>query len=436
METDRYNDRAYRVSRASYILQDNVEYFASILVADAFLAKLLKYIGIDDSTVGIISSVTSFANLTQLLALALQKNMRNIKRLVTVFKIISMVLFTGAYFLPLLGLDSKTNLVLTYVTVAGGCFIRFFCSTLHYQWCNSFIPLRRLSRFTSLRESISIILGIILSLGAGMLVDSYEARGDLRTAFIIIGVMMAAFSVIDLVMLLIMKDNQQVFETGKNGAGESFIITLLKNKGYMSALILQTLTQFAISVTIGFLATYKTQELGYGVMALQVISTVGGILRMGLNIPLGKYSDRNSKVSGYLIGLVLTFLSFAAVIFAAPGCRWPMIAHIVLLNISYSGTSVNSANMLLCYVPFSQFSQAISILRVVNGLAGLAATFVGSALMNYIIARGNTFMGVSAYPQQIMSAVTSVMLLLTVFYGLFVVKKQPEVSQYGDDRVR
>ena len=436
MDTDIYSQRSYKTSRVSFVITDNVEYFTTILLGDAFLAKLLNSIGIDDTSIGIISSVVSFAYLIQLLTVYLQKSIRNVKRLVTVFKTAAMLMFTFTYFLPFLGLGRKTNLLLTYVCVAGGYFIRYFCSTLHFQWGNSFVKPSRLSRFSSTRESISIVLGIILSLGAGMLVDSLEARGELNRAFIIIGVIMAAFSAIDLAMAIITKDNQQLFDEGKKVSGNSFIRQILRNEGYLSALILQNILQFSTYFTVGFLGTYKTQELGYSVMAIQLISTCGHLIRIGVGVPLGKYSDKSSTVNGFLIGLCFTFAGFAALTFASPACRVLMIVYIVLTNISYAGTSVNSANMMLNYVPFSQYSQAVSILRVTCGLVSFAATLLGSALMKLINAGGNTVMGLHVYPQQVMGFVSAVTAAIALLYGFFVVRKQPVISQYGDERAQ
>ena len=62
-----YDCAEYKRSRKSYVAYCTFEYFVSILATDVFLAKLLTNIGLDDSLIGIISSIISLACLFQLL---------------------------------------------------------------------------------------------------------------------------------------------------------------------------------------------------------------------------------------------------------------------------------------------------------------------------------------------------------------------------------
>ena len=57
---DVYNSREYKRSKRAYTLECMFEYFISLLVADAFIAKLLKYFGASDELCGVISSFISF----------------------------------------------------------------------------------------------------------------------------------------------------------------------------------------------------------------------------------------------------------------------------------------------------------------------------------------------------------------------------------------
>ena len=63
-----YNSPEYKRSRAAYMAQCTFEYFVSLLVADAFLAKVLTALGMSDFLVGIISSFISLSFVFQLLS--------------------------------------------------------------------------------------------------------------------------------------------------------------------------------------------------------------------------------------------------------------------------------------------------------------------------------------------------------------------------------
>ena len=70
IDTELFESKEYKRSRAMYMVQCTFEYFISILIADAFLAKLLTNIGISDSLTGIIASFMSIAFLFQLLSMS------------------------------------------------------------------------------------------------------------------------------------------------------------------------------------------------------------------------------------------------------------------------------------------------------------------------------------------------------------------------------
>ena len=46
-----YSSPAYKCSRVAYYIQCVTEYLVTLLVVDAFLAKLLKHIGLDDASI-------------------------------------------------------------------------------------------------------------------------------------------------------------------------------------------------------------------------------------------------------------------------------------------------------------------------------------------------------------------------------------------------
>ena len=58
---DIYSSPEYKRSRAAYVMECTFEYFVSLLVGDAYLATLLRYMGIGDAMIGIISSLITLA---------------------------------------------------------------------------------------------------------------------------------------------------------------------------------------------------------------------------------------------------------------------------------------------------------------------------------------------------------------------------------------
>ena len=101
----KYDSKEYKRSRIAYSMQCTFEYFITILVGDAFLAKLLSSMGISDSLIGIISSFVTLAFLFQLSSVFLINKIRNTKRAAILFTSTSQLLFMILYIIPFLSLS-------------------------------------------------------------------------------------------------------------------------------------------------------------------------------------------------------------------------------------------------------------------------------------------------------------------------------------------
>lgn len=87
---------SYRSSRGLYIAEAAFEYFVSILVTGAYLAKLTSYLGFSDSLTAVLTSFVALGCSFQLFAVFFFKG-GSVKRRVTLFHLINQLLFMSAY---------------------------------------------------------------------------------------------------------------------------------------------------------------------------------------------------------------------------------------------------------------------------------------------------------------------------------------------------
>ena len=97
-----FDKKDYKRSRTAYVLQATFEYLITLMVTDAFLAKILTHLGISDSIIGIIATFISLAMVIQLGSLSISKTKVKTKTLVTVCSTASQVLFALVYVIPFL----------------------------------------------------------------------------------------------------------------------------------------------------------------------------------------------------------------------------------------------------------------------------------------------------------------------------------------------
>lgn len=180
MDIDIFESATYKRSRYAYSAQCTFEYLISLLILDAFLAKLLTYIEINDALIGIISSFVSFAFLFQLLSIELINRIKNVKGTVVFFDCLSQVLCICMYFVPFIDADIciKTSLVIVAIILV--YFSKYIVSSILFNWANSYVEPHSRGIFSAVKEMISLFSGMIFSIVVGFIVDKYESLGGCR----------------------------------------------------------------------------------------------------------------------------------------------------------------------------------------------------------------------------------------------------------------
>ena len=200
-----FSSPEYKRSRNAYTLQCMFEYFVALLVADSFLAKLLKSVGFGDGDIGIISSFISLAFVFQLFSLLLARKRGNKKVMIVVLDVIGQALFLGLYLLPFINIDASFRRVLVYVFIVGAYLSKYLVSTFLFQWANSYVDPHKRASFSGMKEIISLVGGIIFSLAAGKVFDIFEAGGNLRGGFLFLAILILITNVCSFVCLVLIK---------------------------------------------------------------------------------------------------------------------------------------------------------------------------------------------------------------------------------------
>lgn len=423
MEQKLFSDPLTRRTQIVYVLQAALEFLASMFVSDSFLAKLLTSAGVEQASIGIISSVLSFASFIQLVIIVIQRRLKRVRLMVTVCKLLGMVMYTMVYFMPLMNLAPRMNTFLAYFFVVGGALSTYLVLTLNHQWGFAFVGQSIRGRFVAVVEGFSLLTGMVCSLSAGYLVDHCDVGGNLHTAFLLIGIAMALFTVLDLVMLLSMSDPPK--DMVRTDPVVSVLRDLLKNRGYRHVIVMQCLMSMATYAIVGFLGTYKNEELGFSVWTVQVFSLIASGIRISLAMPIGRFSDRHSYVNGYILGIALSLAGYLTVVFTAPGTRYLILVFMIFNNLADAGIHSNGDNMLFYFVPFSDYSQALAIVRSLSGLFGFLTSLGAGALFRAVSAHGLVLFDRPVYAQQVQAAVSILLCAAALLYAVTVVRKVP-----------
>ncbi len=421
-----YSSAEYKRSRKAYIVQCAAEYFISILVADAFLAKLLSNIGVSDALTGIISSFISFAFMFQLLSMGLMKRMKSVKRTVILFDTLSQLFFMSIYLVVFLPVSQSVKTVLVMAGVLFGYFCMYLIYSIYFKWANSYVSPENRGEYSAVKEIISLFTGVIFTLGIGFVIDKYESVGNISGGFLFIALAMLILNVINFISLMSIKDGE-VSSCGHSA--KEILENTLKNKNFRSVVLLTILWEMARYFTIGFMGTYKTKELALTVGTVQVINMAGNLFRLLVSKPFGRYSDKKSFAKGFNLALLIAGTGFLINIFTTPESVWCVVIFTVLYSVSMAGTNQNSYNIIYSYVESDFIVEAMSVKNCIGGLMGFFASIIGGKVLSAVSANGNTVFGIHMYGQQLLSLISLVFVLAAMAYNFLVLEKAKIIKQ-------
>lgn len=411
----------YKRSRNAYTILCMIEYFITILVDDAFLAKLLGYMGISDSLTGIITSVISLATVFQLGAIFVLALPINRKKAVTAMNIVSYVLFGSLYLLPFLniGVGIKTVLVAFNILLAYAAM--FIASPMMFQWANSYVAPTDRAHFSAVKEVISLIGGIIFSTAVGYIMDKYEAASNLKGAFLFVAISVFVLTTINFFNFVAIKNDTAETKTipFKEAARETVF-----NGKLRKIIVMTVLYNCARYSWVGFMGVFKTKDLALSIFAVQIINTLGNFARMVFTIPLGKYSNKKSFAKGIELSTAICGIGFLLCIFTTPKTRLLVVIVTILYNVSIAGYNQNSFNVVYSYVDSRYISHALAIKNSIGGLCGFSVAIASGKIVDLIRAANNTILGIRVYPQQALSIISFAFSVITVLYIKFKIEKE------------
>ena len=249
-----FSSAEYKRARAVYMAQCTFEYLLSLLVTDAFLAKLLGNLGIDDTTVGIISSFITLAFVIQIFSIFIYKLKMNSKKFVLIFYPLSRLIFSSLYIIPFLPIGGAVVkvIVMTFILVAYSS--KYLVLNVLYKWANSYVDPTLRASYSATKEIISLASGIVFTAVVGYVFDEFEGNGNIEHGFIMIAVLAFLISAIDVVCLLCIKkeDNNNVIKHNHKHF-KDIIGNTLGNNNFRPVILFSIVWKMATYFTSGFL---------------------------------------------------------------------------------------------------------------------------------------------------------------------------------------
>ncbi len=411
-------------NRGYYIAEAGLEYLVSLLITDAFLSYLLKSTGVADSIVPIITELAKLAFSAQLVSVFFRKT-RGLKKFVTVMHLINQGLFVLLYFVPIFNLTSSAKIILIVIAFLGGHFVANVVSPYKISWFMSFVEDKKRGRFTANKEIVSLAAGAIFSMTMGSVSDYYKALGREDIYFTICGFTIFVLAVLHMLSIILVKDFEEKEDCQNNHISFSKALKItFSNKALLALIALDMIWQFASNLSLSTYGVYKTETLAFSMKYVAVLGVVSSLSRIAFSRYFGKLADKFSWKRMLGICFAIATVSFAINIFTVPSNgKILFMIYSCVHAVSMAGINSGLMNIIFDYVVPEDRAPALGIRTALGGLTAFASSFVSAAVISAVQKNNNIVLGKTIYPQQILSAATTVICILMLVYMVKVVEK-------------
>lgn len=400
---------SYRTSRVMYIIEAMFENFIAMLSAGAYLAKLTTTIGISDSVTAILSAITSLSSVFQIVSIYLSHR-RPVRPIVVTMQIISQLMFAGLYAIPLIGFGSWTVPIFCTVIVLANA-LKCIMLPLKTNWFMSLVDAKKRGSYTAILQIVSIVGAILFSLGASRVIDYFDAKNDMNGAFTTLS--------ITILVLIVLCNVPYIFAKEKDAIGErrpspfNSLKDLLGNKAFVRAVAIFALYSIAGGVTTSFLGTYQVKELGFSMTFIAACDVVISVVHIVVLALFGRLSFRQPHRAIIRMAYLFAIGTYISLVFAMPSNGMILIPIYRIFSTCYaSAMAVSQRNFLFEICPPEERTSAIAIFTMTSGVITFLATLVATPLVNYVQANGVSVLGHEVYAQQLLAAVSVVIIII------------------------
>ena len=422
-------------SRIYYTTADSAAQTITQLAGGTFLATLMSNSGISDANIGIITSLISFAALTQLFLINYFKKMKKYKFLVTITSL-QRILFAALYFVPLMLVsDTFKAILIVLLYFVGQVFVQIG-TPASQDWIASLVPSRLRGKYFSIKDSVAVFVVSSLMLVCGVILD-YFKKVNLHTGFILIGIIIFLLTAINVVALSLMKEPKlsYVNEEGKEMHGRlakrakekirvengqsilSEIREALQDRKFRKAFTTQCLFTLAFYICVPFNASYQINDLKLPYTFLMVIGFIFNLYRIYIMPRLGRLADKYGMGRLLRFTLLALGLNFLAVAFTMPFNAYPMtVLAAFCSSTAWAFVGIGLFGIQLDFYRQDKRMTWLTLTSSVAGLLGFLTSIVGGRLLDLLQKADLHLFGWKIYAQQVLNLLGFLIILLAVCY--------------------
>jgi MFS family permease len=376
-----------RARGLSYIVRDGLATQAMVtLTGGVFLVAFGLQLGASNTVIGLLAAIPPLAELIQMPAITVVEKVRNRRLICVSASILARLFWLVIALSPFLFGPAAAIPVLILSLILYGC-ISAVSHCSWSSWMRDLVPDDNLGSFFSRRMSLAMVVGIILSLSAGVLIDFFQNSTSFPpyTAYSVIfagGFVAGVFGI-----YFLAKTPEPLMAETARAPFLRQVRDAFHDDNFSRLIAFLGAWNFAVNLAAPFFTVYLLVMLDFDmtvVIALAVLSQVASVL----SYPMwGRIADRFSNKSVLRVSGPLFMICILGWTFTTMPTRHlltiPLLIVLhILMGISTAGVTLASANIGLKLAPRGSATAYLATINIANSVAAGIAPIIGGMFVD------------------------------------------------------
>ncbi len=399
----------------------------STLLTGSILSSYVISLGGDDFATSLISGVTSFSIIFQLVGAYLCRRFKYYNSIVVIFATIGRICFIPVAFIPFIFPQVSVGriAVIAILFLLTNSFVQITCPPW-IAMTSALIDSSIGGRYFGLRTTLSMVVGLAAGIAVPLLLDAYAS-----TLCYSIMIALACLAGIGDTLCYYFCEKVPVERETSNIKFRESLKNSLKDKRFVRVLVFRITYAFAASIPSTAFTMYMLTKLGLNVFVSMLVNTIPAYLGYIIfSKSWGRIVDKHGCMRAWYAAQLGEFMMLLAWQFLTPANCIPILAIGNSINSWFlAGINVAAAKYGVHGLPEGDRATSSGILSIgVNVLGGFVPVLLSGYLiveLRHAIETPGTFLsGFMFNEYQIMIAASTIMKLLVLIFIMPWVEKE------------
>jgi hypothetical protein len=429
-----FNKKEEYAENRLYIISSN--YAAGVagnLIGGNFFTGLLLLLQADDAFIGLVTMLTMFSNMMQVLAPVLLERFSERKKILVIGRVITHFLnIIMISIIPLTGYANSIKLAMILVVVLLVNLINAMLSPGYQIWHIKSIPNDLRSRYFSFMQISNGILIYSVVLLSSRLVDYFKQGGNELTGLLILRAIALVLAVVDVVLLNRIREYPV---SNRKVKLKEVLFSPFREKKYLATVLMACIWSFAANIPGSYYNVYLLRELNISYSFLNMVNMVSLPILMIVMPVWRRRIDSTSWFRTLYVSIGLYIVHYIGLAFVTAKTLYLYPLFLLYAFMISPGINLVFSNLPYINMPEENQTNFLGFYATMNNFAGFLGVSLGRQFITMTgdlkLTIGRTVMG----NKQLILLLTAVFMMMGVFVIYRLAKKATAEEQTEEQAI-